>query len=128
MKQEHIQKAFIREQCQGIGWESGKILTLLDKADDLYFDSITQVNMDKWSKNRVVLLGDAGYCASPLSGQGSSLALIGAYILAGELQLSNGDYRKAFERYQSLFTRLLKPTNRLVFGPVKHTLLQKSVK
>jgi len=106
MKQERIQKAFIREQCRGIGWESEKILTLLDMADDLYFDSITQVRMDAWSKNRVVLLGDSGYCASPLSGQGTSLALIGAYILAGELKIATdqGDYKTAFERYQSLFT------------------------
>ncbi|MCH9757056.1 MAG: FAD-dependent monooxygenase [Gammaproteobacteria bacterium] len=104
MKQRSVQKAFIHEQCQGIGWESEKILALLDAADDLYFDSITQVKMESWSKGRVVLLGDSGYCASPLSGQGTSLALIGAYILAGELKSAKGDYETAFERYQSLFT------------------------
>jgi 2-polyprenyl-6-methoxyphenol hydroxylase-like FAD-dependent oxidoreductase len=104
IKQVSVQKAFIHEQCQGIGWESEKILTLLNTADDLYFDSITQVKMDKWSKDRIVLLGDSGYCASPLSGQGTSLALIGAYILAGELTTSKGDYETAFERYQSSLT------------------------
>ncbi|MDF1678856.1 MAG: FAD-dependent monooxygenase [Legionellaceae bacterium] len=104
LKQVSVQKAFIHEQCQGIGWESENILTLLDTVDDLYFDSITQVKMDKWSKGRIVLLGDSGYCASPLSGQGTSLALIGAYILAGELKITKGDYGIAFERYQSLLT------------------------
>lgn len=104
MKQRHVQKAFIHEQCEGIGWESEKILTLLDTVDDLYFDSITQVKMDRWSKGRIVLLGDSGYCASPLSGQGTSLALIGAYILAGELKKAEGDYETAFERYQRLLT------------------------
>jgi len=56
--------------------------------------------MDKWSKERIVLLGDAAYCASPMSGQGTSLALIGAYILAGELAVSKGDYQKAFVSYE----------------------------
>ncbi|MDF1757437.1 MAG: FAD-dependent monooxygenase [Legionellaceae bacterium] len=104
MKQVSVQKKFLHEQYQKTGWESKKILTLLDRADDLYFDSITQVKMDKWSKGRIVLLGDSGYCASPLSGQGTSLALIGAYILAGELKTANGDYEAAFDRYKNLFT------------------------
>jgi 2-polyprenyl-6-methoxyphenol hydroxylase-like FAD-dependent oxidoreductase len=57
------------------------------------------VHIDEWSRERVVLLGDAGYCASPLSGMGTSLALVGAYILAGELVASRGDHRFAFKRY-----------------------------
>lgn len=104
MKQISIQKAFIHQQYQGMGWESEKILTLLDTADDLYFDSITQVQMKQWSKDRIVLLGDSGYCASPLSGQGTSLALIGAYMLAGELKMAKGDYQAAFAQYENLLT------------------------
>ena len=57
----------------------------LHEADDFYFDSFAQVHMPAWSPGRVTLAGDAGYCASPLSGMGTSLALVGAYILAGEL-------------------------------------------
>jgi 2-polyprenyl-6-methoxyphenol hydroxylase-like FAD-dependent oxidoreductase len=55
------------------------------EADDFYFDSFAQIHMSSWSSNRVALVGDAGYCASPLSGMGTSLALVGAYVLAGEL-------------------------------------------
>lgn len=56
--------------------------------------------MDTWSKGRVVLLGDAGYCPSPASGQGSSLALVGAYVLAAELAAAGGDHRAAFPAYE----------------------------
>ena len=55
--------------------------------------------MPSWSKQRVVLVGDSGYGASPLSGQGTSLALVGAYILAGELKLAQGNHIEAFEQY-----------------------------
>ncbi|MCE5293220.1 MAG: FAD-dependent monooxygenase [Chlamydiales bacterium] len=56
--------------------------------------------LNHFFKERVCLLGDAGYCPSPMSGQGTSLALIGAYVLAGELALAKGDYRVAFTRYE----------------------------
>jgi 2-polyprenyl-6-methoxyphenol hydroxylase-like FAD-dependent oxidoreductase len=56
--------------------------------------------MDHWSQGRVVLVGDAGYCASPMSGQGTSLALIGAYVLAGELAAASGAYQTAFRQYE----------------------------
>jgi 2-polyprenyl-6-methoxyphenol hydroxylase-like FAD-dependent oxidoreductase len=67
------------------------------KADDFYFDSMAQVKMERFTKGRVALVGDAGYCASPLSGQGTSLALVGAYVLAEELGAGGAD---AFERYE----------------------------
>jgi 2-polyprenyl-6-methoxyphenol hydroxylase-like FAD-dependent oxidoreductase len=56
--------------------------------------------MNHWSQGRVVLVGDAGYCASPMSGQGTSLALIGAYVLAGELAAASGTYQAAFRQYE----------------------------
>ena len=74
----------------------------MPESDDFYFDAITQVKMNSWSKGRIVLLGDAGYCPSPLSGQGNNLALVGAYILAGELKTANGNYTQAFARYNAL--------------------------
>jgi 2-polyprenyl-6-methoxyphenol hydroxylase-like FAD-dependent oxidoreductase len=58
--------------------------------------------MAEWARDRVVLVGDAGYCASPMSGQGSSLALIGAYVLAGELAAAGGDHKAAFAEYDHL--------------------------
>ncbi len=99
---EKEQRAFLKETFNGFGWETNKFLELLDESNDLYFDSITQVKMPKWTKGRIALVGDSGYCASPLSGQGSSLALVGAYLLAGELKNANGDYQIAFEHYNSL--------------------------
>ena len=96
------QKQFLKEHFSHSGWETDRLLEFMDNADDLYFDSISQIKMPLWSKGRVVLVGDAGYCASPLSGQGTSLALVGAYLLAGELKAARGNYHLAFQRYNSL--------------------------
>lgn len=74
----------------------------MNDADDFYFDVMAQIKMDSWTKDRVALLGDAGYCASPFSGMGINLAVVGAYILAGELKLAEGDYSAAFKRYNEL--------------------------
>lgn len=102
IRDEKEQRVFLTDTFSDFGWESNKLLELLKDSDDLYFDSITQVKMASWTKGRVALLGDAGYCASPLSGQGSSLALVGAYILAGELHLAKNDHQQAFEHYNEL--------------------------
>lgn len=84
----------------GIGWEVPKLLQLMQETPDFYFDIAAQICMENWSQDRTVLLGDAAYCASPMSGQGTSLALIGAYVLAGELATSKGAYRAAFEHFE----------------------------
>src|SRR5438046_3303781 len=73
---------------------------MMPSASDYYFDAAAQIRMDHWSQGRVVLVGDAGYCASPMSGQGTSLALIGAYVLAGELVAASGAYPAAFDHYE----------------------------
>lgn len=96
------QMQFLHDTFWNFGWESQRVLELMPKASDFYFDSITQVKMPSWTKGRVVMLGDAGYCASPLSGQGNNLAMVGAYILAGELKMAGGDYQRAFEQYNKL--------------------------
>lgn len=79
------QRALLREHFAGAGWQCDALLDAADTADDFYFDSFSQVHMPRWSTTRTALVGDAGYCASPLSGMGTSLALVGAYLLAGEL-------------------------------------------
>ncbi|RJL33482.1 FAD-dependent monooxygenase [Bailinhaonella thermotolerans] len=91
------QRRIIAERCAGLGWETTRILDAMAKAPDFYFDSMAQIHLDRWSEGRVVLLGDAGYCASPLSGQGTSLALVGAYVLADEL---GRDPEEALTRYE----------------------------
>jgi 2-polyprenyl-6-methoxyphenol hydroxylase-like FAD-dependent oxidoreductase len=81
-------------------WIVPRLLEAAGQAPDFYFDSIAQIHLENWARGRVVLLGDAGYCPSPLSGQGSSLALVGAYLLAGELFAADGDHRTGFRRYE----------------------------
>jgi 2-polyprenyl-6-methoxyphenol hydroxylase-like FAD-dependent oxidoreductase len=79
------QRAMLVDRFAGAGWACDALLAAAQEADDFYFDSFAQVHMPSWSSGRVTLVGDAGYCASPLSGMGTSLALVGGYILAGEL-------------------------------------------
>ncbi len=72
-----------------------------DDAPYLYFDSLSQVRMSRWSNGRVAFLGDAAACASLLAGMGTSIAIIGAYTLAGELHRAAGDHGVAFDRYET---------------------------
>jgi 2-polyprenyl-6-methoxyphenol hydroxylase-like FAD-dependent oxidoreductase len=94
------QQELLAAAFAGSGWEVPRLLAAMPDAPDFYFDSVSQVRMTSWSAGRVTLVGDAGYCPSPLSGQGSSLALVGAYVLASELRAADGDHRDAFARYQ----------------------------
>jgi len=73
----------------------------MNGASDFYFDSISQIKMPQWYNGRVALLGDSAFCASPMSGMGTSMAVIGAYILAGELKEANGDHAAAFAGYDA---------------------------
>jgi 2-polyprenyl-6-methoxyphenol hydroxylase-like FAD-dependent oxidoreductase len=82
-------------------WVFPTALKYMWDAPDFHFDAMAQVHMDRWSRGRVALLGDAGYCGSPLSGQGTSMALVGAYVLAGELAAAGGDHRTAFAAYEA---------------------------
>ncbi|MFG1933585.1 FAD-dependent monooxygenase [Mycobacterium sp. NPDC048908] len=79
------QRTLLAQHFAGAGWQCDALLAAAATADDFYFDAFTQVHMPTISQGRVTLVGDAGYCASPLSGMGTSLALVGAYVLAGEL-------------------------------------------
>lgn len=97
------QKQILREEFANAGWKCPELLARIESTGDFYFDSISQIKMESWSKGRVTLVGDAGYCPSLLSGKGSTLAMVGAYILAGELKEANGDYKSAFKQYESLF-------------------------
>lgn len=94
------QKQLVRKVFGEMGGEVPKILDMMDESSDFYFDITGQVRMDRWSFGRVVLLGDAAYCPSPSSGQGLSLAIIGAYILASELALSKGNFKTAFDNFE----------------------------
>jgi 2-polyprenyl-6-methoxyphenol hydroxylase-like FAD-dependent oxidoreductase len=94
------QKALVAERCARLGGDVARLLTLLPDSEDFYFGPLAQVRMSRWSKGRISLAGDAGYCPSPFSGQGTSLALVGAFVLGRELAREGGDYSQAFARYE----------------------------
>ncbi len=94
------QVQLVRQKCAGMSWEVPKLLDVMEQARDFYLGPIAQAKMDCWTKGRVALVGDAGYCPSPFTGQGTSLAIVGAYVLAWELAQSMGDHVRAFERYE----------------------------
>jgi 2-polyprenyl-6-methoxyphenol hydroxylase-like FAD-dependent oxidoreductase len=95
------QRRLIAGHAASLGWEMPRLLKAMWTAPDFYFDAMAQIRMDTWSRGRVTLVGDAGYCPSPMSGQGTSLALVGAYVLAAELATAGGDHQRAFARYET---------------------------
>jgi 2-polyprenyl-6-methoxyphenol hydroxylase-like FAD-dependent oxidoreductase len=94
------QRAMLRERFAGGAWEVSALLAGLDQADDLYLDRMSQIRMDRWHHGRVALLGDAAFAPSFLAGQGSALAMIGGYVLAGELSRAGGDVLAALAAYE----------------------------
>ncbi|UQA59919.1 FAD-dependent monooxygenase [Polyangium aurulentum] len=89
----------LRARFAGMGWEVPRLLPYLDGASDLYTDTISRVDVDGLSRGRVVLLGDAGYGAT-IGGQGTGVAVVAAYVLAGELA-READHARAFARYEA---------------------------
>jgi 2-polyprenyl-6-methoxyphenol hydroxylase-like FAD-dependent oxidoreductase len=90
------QKQIVKDAFGDSDW-----LTGIDQADDFYLDAMSQVDLPRWSAGRVALIGDAAHCPAPASGQGTSLALVGAYVLASELAAAGGDHTVAFEAYET---------------------------
>jgi len=127
IRDEKEQQKFLCDTFQDFGWEASKILELMSYSDNFYFDSVMQVKMKSWTKGRVALLGDAGYCASPLSGQGNNLALVGAYILAGELKQAGGNYTRAFNRYNELLHSFVEANQKLGLWVSESFLIQDDV-
>ena len=83
-----------------VGWECPRILAALPSVESIYFDLASQIRLDRWTKGRTALVGDAAACVSLMAGEGSSLAMAEAYVLAGELRNCGGDYGAAFARYE----------------------------
>lgn len=95
------QKAFLKTYFEGAGWEVPRLLSGMEAADDFWFDDLRQVKLKRWSAGPVVLTGDAAWCVTPLGGVGASLALVGAYVLAGELSKTHS-LSAAFTAYESV--------------------------
>jgi|SRR5215469_6493329 len=114
------QKSLVRSRFGSSGWECPQILDSLDRTDDIYFDRISQIRMDGraglWASERTILVGDAAWCVSLLAGQGSALAMVGAYILAGELFRAGGDHARAFAQYRHRFASFILKKQKAALG------------
>ncbi|MFZ3251370.1 MAG: FAD-binding domain [Pseudolabrys sp.] len=96
-----LQKTMLREKYGDGKWECPRILDELDRTHELYFDRVSLIRMERWSRGRVALVGDAAFCVSLVAGQGSALAMISAYVLAGELADADGRHEQAFDKYEA---------------------------
>jgi len=94
------QKQFLRERFADTGWQAPRVLAGMETTEDFYFDVLRQVRLDRWHRGRVVLTGDAAWCATPLAGIGATFAVTGAYVLAGEIA-RHDDPAAAFDAYET---------------------------
>jgi 2-polyprenyl-6-methoxyphenol hydroxylase-like FAD-dependent oxidoreductase len=107
----------LKKEFVDAGWEAQRLLDTMDQAPDFYFHAIQQIKMTKWSSSRIVCLGDAAYAPTPLTGMGTSLAIVGAYVLAGEMsKLETGEAPfKALEAYESKFRPFVEEVQKIPF-------------
>jgi 2-polyprenyl-6-methoxyphenol hydroxylase-like FAD-dependent oxidoreductase len=96
------QRVMLREQFGDGSWECPRVLSELDRTENLYFDRVSQIRMERWFRGRVALVGDAAFAVSLMAGQGSALAITSAYVLAGELAKASGRHEEAFRSYEAL--------------------------
>lgn len=112
-------KRLFAERYAGMGWQVPTLLQGLAEAPEVYFDSIAQVHLDSYARGRVCLTGDAAWCASPRSGMGTTLALVGCYVLAHEMQAADDHYATAFDRYQRLLAPYVARCQQLAVDALK---------
>ena len=106
------QKAMLHRKYAAGRWECPSILAELDRSTELYCDRVSQIRMTSWSQGRIALIGDAAFCVSLMAGQGSALAIISAYVLAGELATAGGQYQQAFSNYEARLRPLIETKQR----------------
>jgi 2-polyprenyl-6-methoxyphenol hydroxylase-like FAD-dependent oxidoreductase len=112
------QKHLVTQRFSGSGWEVPRLLRAMRDSPDFVLDNFGQVRMNTWSRGRVALLGDAAWCPTAVTALGTSLALTGAYVLAGELAGRRGDHRQAFTRYEQLMRSHVAKSQQLPPGGV----------
>ncbi|KAF3906941.1 hypothetical protein AA313_de0207550 [Arthrobotrys entomopaga] len=106
------QEQLLRKEFADAGWQAQRLLDSLDKAPDFYFQPMQQIKLSHWSTGRIVCLGDAAHAPTPLTGMGTSLAINGAYVLAGELsKLDEGEHpARALDSFESIFRPFVEET------------------
>jgi 2-polyprenyl-6-methoxyphenol hydroxylase-like FAD-dependent oxidoreductase len=102
-RNEEQQRGIILDHFSGAGWRARELLEEVRGSKTFYFDKLCQMKMPSWTKGRVALVGDAGYCASPAAGKGGSLAIDGAAALADAFHKCDGDFELAFQEYNRSF-------------------------
>jgi 2-polyprenyl-6-methoxyphenol hydroxylase-like FAD-dependent oxidoreductase len=116
------QHELVRAFLSDAKWQAPAVLAALPAAEDFHFDQLARVNMPSLSRGRVVLLGDAGYCGSPLTGMGTAMAIVGAYLLAGEIITAPDDLGGALARHEQRLRPLLAKAQQLPGGGPKFML------
>lgn len=109
------QKTLLKTKLTGAGWEADRISQAIGETEDVYFDKVGQIKAPHWADGRVAMVGDAAYCPTPISGKGTTLAMVGAYILAGELS-RNERYQDAFAAYEKIMRPYVEAVQKLPPG------------
>ncbi|KAI4635025.1 hypothetical protein J4E83_002349 [Alternaria metachromatica] len=110
------QQAWFEKEFEGAGWQTERCIREMKRADDFYMQQIAQVRMDTWHKGCVALVGDAAYCPSPISGVGTGAAIVGAYVLAGEISRSQDDIPTALTNYERITREYVDKAQKLIPG------------
>ncbi|WP_330256389.1 FAD-dependent monooxygenase [Nocardia sp. NBC_00565] len=116
------QQRLIHDMLAEAGWETPAVLDAMTTTPDFYFDMLARVDMPSLSTGRVTLLGDSGFCGSPMTGMGTAMAIVGAYVLAGEIAAAPNDLRTALTRYEEIVTPFLDKAKELPGGGIKMML------
>lgn len=110
------QKQLMKDLFADAGWEIDRLLTGMQDADDFYLQQIAQIKIDTWSRGRTCLLGDSAFCPSPISGMGTTVAIVGAYVLAGEMVHHWPDHAAGFEAYETRMRPFVEKAQKLAPG------------
>lgn len=112
------QRALIRRAIGDAGWHAPAVLAAMETTPDFYFDELARVDVPELAVGRVTLVGDAGYCGSPMTGMGTAMAVVGAYVLAAEIAATPADLPGALRRYQDTITPFLAKAKEIPGGGI----------
>ncbi|MBO9701936.1 MAG: FAD-dependent monooxygenase [Sporocytophaga sp.] len=120
------QRQIISEQFANQNWRTPELLREIMSAQNFYFDKFCQIKMPSWTKGRVALVGDSGYCASPAAGMGASLSMFGASTLADALQKHNGNFELAFQEYNKNLRSLIEDVQATAEANVRENFIPRT--
>lgn len=110
------QKAAMSNMFKGLGWEADRLVEGMMNSDNFYFEELSQIKLDKWHYGRCALLGDTAYSPSPLTGQGTNMAILGAYVLASKLNKHPQNPERAFEEWETEYRKYVEKVQPVPLG------------